>query len=314
MWRRNFWASRRVWFGQLVLPDFTANLKTTSANTESTPGPLCRYQLLSCCCCYSVTKSSQTLCNPWTAALPCQASLSFTISQSLLKLTFIEVSDAIQPSHSLSPPSPPAFNLSQHQGLFQWVVSSHQVTEILQLQLQHQSFQWIFRGWFPFGFTGLISVLFKRLSGVFSSTTSLSCKQGYLFCSMFPYFLDCIKRTDAAEKWHHIKMEIYNIWTLDAEAETPILWSPDAKNWLDGKDPDAGKDWRQEKGTTDDEMVEWHHRLDGRVAASSGSWWWIGKPGNAAVHGVAKSQTQQQPNWTECACRRRLLITELAKN
>ena len=49
----------------------------------------------------------------------------------------------------------------------------------------------------------------------------------------------------------------------DAEAEAPILWPPDAKNWLIGKDPDAGKDWRQEKGTTEDEMVGWHHRLDG---------------------------------------------------
>ena len=50
----------------------------------------------------------------------------------------------------------------------------------------------------------------------------------------------------------------------DAEAETPILWPRDAKNWLTGKDPDAGKDWRQEeKGTTEDEMVAWHHRLDG---------------------------------------------------
>ena len=48
-----------------------------------------------------------------------------------------------------------------------------------------------------------------------------------------------------------------------AEAETPILWPPDAKNWLLGKDPDAGKDWRQEKGTTEDEIVGWHHRLDG---------------------------------------------------
>ena len=47
------------------------------------------------------------------------------------------------------------------------------------------------------------------------------------------------------------------------EAETPILWSPDAKNWLIWKDPDAGKDWRQEeKGTTEDEMVGWHHQLD----------------------------------------------------
>ena len=50
----------------------------------------------------------------------------------------------------------------------------------------------------------------------------------------------------------------------DAEAETPILWPPDAKNWLMWKDPDAGKDWRQEeKGLTEDEMVGWHHQLDG---------------------------------------------------
>jgi len=56
-----------------------------------------------------------------------------------------QVGDAIKPSHPLSPPFPSAFNLSQHQGLFQWVSSSHQVTIVLELQLQHQSFQWIFR-------------------------------------------------------------------------------------------------------------------------------------------------------------------------
>ena len=50
----------------------------------------------------------------------------------------------------------------------------------------------------------------------------------------------------------------------DVEAETPILWPPDAKNWLTGKDSYAGKDWRQEEqGTIEDEMVGWHHRLDG---------------------------------------------------
>ena len=54
------------------------------------------------------------------------------------------------------------------------------------------------------------------------------------------------------------------IGRTDAEAETPILWLPDVKNWLTGKDPDAGKDWRQEeKGMTEDEMVGWHHWLDG---------------------------------------------------
>ena len=54
------------------------------------------------------------------------------------------------------------------------------------------------------------------------------------------------------------------IGRTDVEAETPILWPPDVKNWLIGKDPDAGKDWRQEeKGMTEDEMVGWHHQLDG---------------------------------------------------
>ena len=54
------------------------------------------------------------------------------------------------------------------------------------------------------------------------------------------------------------------IGRTDAEAETPILWPPDAKKWLIGKDPDAGRDWGQEeKGTTENEMVGWHHRHDG---------------------------------------------------
>ena len=54
------------------------------------------------------------------------------------------------------------------------------------------------------------------------------------------------------------------IGRTDAEAEAPILWPPDVKNWLTGKDPDAGKDWSQEeKGTTEDEMVGWHHQLNG---------------------------------------------------
>ena len=59
-----------------------------------------------------------------------------------------------------------------------------------------------------------------------------------------------------------------SIWIFtgrtDAEAVIPILWPPDGKNWLVGKDPDAGKDWRQEeKGAAEDEMVKWHHRLNG---------------------------------------------------
>ena len=55
-----------------------------------------------------------------------------------------------------------------------------------------------------------------------------------------------------------------SIERISAEAEMPVLWPPDVKDWLIGKDPDVGKDWRQEeKGTTEDEMVGWHHRLSG---------------------------------------------------
>ena len=117
----------------------------------------------------------QLFANPWTAA--CQASLSITNSQSFLKLVH-QVGDAIQPSQPLSSPSP-AFSLSQHQGLFQRVSSLHQVATDAELQLQHQSFQWIFRTnflynwllWFPLGLTGWISWQSKRLTRVFSNTT-----------------------------------------------------------------------------------------------------------------------------------------------
>ena len=61
------------------------------------------------------------------------------------------------------------------------------------------------------------------------------------------------------------RKSVLNIhWRTDAEAETPIFWPPDVKNWLIGKDPDAGQDWRQEeKGTIEDEMVGWHPGLNG---------------------------------------------------
>ena len=79
------------------------------------------------------------------------------------------------------------------------------------------------------------------------------------------------------------------IGNTDAEAEAPVLWSPDVKSKLIRKDPDTGKDWRQKRGMTEDEMVGWHYWLDGRVWASSRSWWWIGKPG-MLHHGVANSR------------------------
>ena len=70
----------------------------------------------------------------------------------------------------------------------------------------------------------------------------------------------------------------YSLEGLMLKLKLQYLSSPDTKNWLIGKDPDAGKDWRrEEKGMTEDEMVGWHHRLDG-VWVSSRSWWWTGKP------------------------------------
>ena len=82
--------------------------------------------------------------------------------------------------------------------------------------------------------------------------------------------------------------------STDAEAETLVLWPPDAKNWLIWKDPDAGKDWRgEEKGTTEDEMVGWHHWHNGHKLVMDMEAWHA-----AAVHGVTKSRTRLS-EWTE---------------
>ena len=81
------------------------------------------------------------------------------------------IGETIQPSHPLMTSSPSAFNLSQHQGLFQWVRCSHQMTEIVELQFQQQSFQLSIQSWYPLRLTILISLLSKGLSGVFFSTT-----------------------------------------------------------------------------------------------------------------------------------------------
>ena len=83
----------------------------------------------------------------------------------------------------------------------------------------------------------------------------------------------------------------------DSEAETPILWPHDAKNWLIWKDLNAGKDWRwEENGITEDEMDGWHHLLYGHKLEQSPG---VGnRQGSLAVHGVTKSQTQLS-DWTE---------------
>ena len=91
------------------------------------------------------------------------------------------------------------------------------------------------------------------------------------------------------------------IGRTDAEAETSIVWPPHAKSWLIGTDPDAGKDWEQEeKGTTEDEMAGWHHRLDGRESG------WITGNGDdqgglacCDSWGCKETDTTEQLNWTD---------------
>ena len=122
---------------------------------------------VSCGGCW-VAQSCLTLCDPMDSSTP-----ALFVLHHLSKFAQVHVhciGDAIQSSHPLTPPSSSALYLSQHQGLFQWVSCLHQMIRILELQLQHRSFQWVLRVDFPC-LTGLISLLSKGLLGVFPSTT-----------------------------------------------------------------------------------------------------------------------------------------------
>ena len=85
------------------------------------------------------------------------------------------------------------------------------------------------------------------------------------------------------DSWESLGLQGDQPWDFfgrnDAKAETSVLWPRHAKSWLIGKNSDAGRDWGQEKGTTENEMAGWHHWLDGRVWVNSGSWWWTERPG-----------------------------------
>ena len=94
----------------------------------------------------SVAQSSPTICDPMDCSTP-----GFPVHHQLLELTQTHVhwvGDAIQPSHPLFSPSSPAFNLSQHQGLFKWVSSLHQVARVMEFQLQPYFYQYFFLSWF----------------------------------------------------------------------------------------------------------------------------------------------------------------------
>ena len=159
----------------------------------------------------SVAQSCPTLCDPMDCSTP-----GLPVHHLLPESTQTHVhwvSDAIQPSHPLSSPSPPALNLSQHQGLFKWVSSSHQVAKVLEFQLQHQSFQWTPR-------TDHFRVDWLDLLAVQGTLKSLlqhhSSKASILLCSAFfivqlshPYMTT--GKTIALSRWSFVDMLI---WTF----------------------------------------------------------------------------------------------------
>ena len=164
-------------------------------------------------CCCSADLSCPTLCDPMDGSTP-----GFPILHYLLEFAQTHVhwvDDAIQPSQSLSSPSPPALNHSHHQGLLQWFCSMQQVAKVLELQLQHQSFQWIFRtdllriDWFVF-------LLSKGVSRVFFSTTVqnhqfFDTQQKFLrICHIYRHCFPQPLQTGIWE-WSHGKDDYYTV-------------------------------------------------------------------------------------------------------
>ena len=124
-------------FGRSTLKASTGHFSTHLKQAETHPPSSGPFEFS------SVAQLCPTLCDPMDCSTP-----GFPVNHQLpgSAQTHVHwVSDATQPSHPLLSPSPPAFSLSQHQDLFLWISSSRQVAEVLELQLQHQSFQWIFR-------------------------------------------------------------------------------------------------------------------------------------------------------------------------
>ena len=161
-----------------------------------------------------VTQSCLTLCDPMD-----YRTLSFPVHHQLPELaqTYVHrVSDAIQPSHPLSSMSPPNLNLPQHQSLLQWVSSSHQVAKILELQLQNQSFQWIFRT-DPLGWTGLIFLQSKGVSRVFlqhhsTKASILQCSD--FFMVQFSHPNMTTEKTIALTRWTFVGKVIFLLFNM----------------------------------------------------------------------------------------------------
>ena len=161
---------------------------------------------LRCYC--SVARSCLTLWDPMDCSMLVSSVLHYLLQSAQFHVHWIR--NAIQPFYPLAPPFPLALSLSQHQGLFQWVSSSHQVAMILELQLEHRSLQWTFRIDFFLSFflfflrlTGLISLQSKGLSSIFSSTTVQKHQffgaQQSLWSSRYPHMTTGKKQTSVIQ-------------------------------------------------------------------------------------------------------------------
>ena len=144
----------------------------------------------------SVAQSCPTLCDPMDCSFP-----GFPVHHQLLELAQTHVhrvGDATQPSCPLSSSSPPAFNRSYHQGLFQWVSSSHQVARVLEFQLQHHSFQWIFRTDF-FAVQGTLKSLFQH----HRSKASILWRSAFFIVQLFatPWTAACQASLSITSSW-----------------------------------------------------------------------------------------------------------------
>ena len=144
-------------------------------------------------------EACMTLCDPMNRSTP-----GLPVHHQLPEFTQTHVhwaGDAIEPSHLLSSPSPPAFNLSQHQGLFKWVSSSYHVANVLEFQLQHQSFQWIFRTGF------LYDGLVRSPCSPRDSQESSSTPQFKSINSLALSFLYCPTVTSIHDHWKNHSLD-----------------------------------------------------------------------------------------------------------
>ena len=159
----------------------------------------------------SVTQLCSTLCDPMDCSMP-----GFPVHHQLLELAQTHVhwiGDIIQPSHPLSTPSP-AFNLSQHQGLFQWVCSSDQVAKVLEFQPQHQSFQSIFRTDFLYKWLVLSpwSPRYSQESSLTPQFKSINSQRSAFFMVQLSHPYMTTGKTIALTRWTIVGKVMFLFW------------------------------------------------------------------------------------------------------